>query len=121
MAKKILVIDDDANLQELYKRAFAQKGYAIYTANTGEKGIRLANEKKPDLILLDIMLLGGINGFDVLEALKKSTALKEIPVVILSNLDTERNTAMEIGATDYIVKYDTDIDNVIAVTEKHLS
>ncbi len=112
--KKILIIEDDLHLQSIYKESFGPLGVEILVATTGTQGLQIAREHHPDLIILDIMLPSGLNGFDVLEQLKRDEGLKAIPVVVLTNLDSERKTALDIGAVDYLVKANTSIQNVVA-------
>lgn len=108
--KKILLVEDDEQLQASYLKLFTAEKYQVFQAFTGEQGLELAKANMPDIILLDIMLKGGINGFDVLENLKKNRDLFNIPVLMLTNLDSERKLALSIGAVDYLVKANTSID-----------
>lgn len=119
--KKILVIEDDGEVQKVYKDLFDEEGYVTIPAYTAPKGLELAASEKPDLIILDIMLPGGKNGFDVLEEIKGTEDLKKIPVLVLTNMDSERNVALMIGATDYMVKSDTAIDELKEKVKKLLS
>jgi DNA-binding response OmpR family regulator len=100
----ILLIEDDNLLQELYKGKLRDEGLNVVVAGDGKGGLDLIRSQKFDLILLDIMLPGGINGFDVLETLKKDPAFSQIPVIVLTNLDSEEKVAREIGAADYLKK-----------------
>lgn len=111
--KKILIIEDDSALQQIYKEAFTPEGIAIEEAMTAKEGLEKAKLAPPDLIILDIMLPGGMNGFDALEKLKQDPKLKDIPVVILTNLDSEKDSALKIGAVDYIIKSTTSIKDVV--------
>ena len=72
---KILLIDDDEALCRMYQKELTAKGYEVFTAFDGRSGLTLVHNHKPDLILLDIMLPGEMNGFDVLEQLKKNGPL----------------------------------------------
>lgn len=101
---KILFIEDDADLQKIYGEAFKRKGHEVIAVTDGNQGLFLAKKLKPNLILLDIMLPQGTNGFDVLEQLKKDEKLKKIPVIVLTNLETEKEIAMSIGVSDYLIK-----------------
>lgn len=118
--RKILMIEDDQQLQQSYQKLFTVEGYEVFQAFTGEQGLQLAKEKKPDIILLDIMLQGGVNGFDVLEQLKKDRDLFNIPVLMLTNLDSERKLALSIGAVDYLVKANTSIDVLLEKVKNYV-
>jgi DNA-binding response OmpR family regulator len=102
--KKILVIEDSSELQQLYLDALTQKGFQASFATTAQKGIGMMQAEQPDLLVLDIMLPGGGNGFDILEQMKRDPRLATVPVVIVTNLDSEEKTARDIGVKDYIVK-----------------
>jgi DNA-binding response OmpR family regulator len=101
---KILLVEDDNLLHKLYEGALTDEGFDVVVASDGKTGLDLLKSKSFDLILLDIMLPGGVNGFDVLEVLKKDEALKKIPVIVLTNLESEEKVAREIGAVDYFKK-----------------
>jgi DNA-binding response OmpR family regulator len=112
--KRILIIEDDMMLQTVYKQKFEAAGLEVYQAINGNLGMTLAKDKSPDIILLDIMLPEGMNGFDVMEQLRQDTGLSKVPVVVLTNLDSEKDTAMSIGAVDYVVKANTSIDDLVS-------
>jgi len=113
MTKKILVIEDDIALVKAYKEMFKPEEISVIGATTAQEGLTLVKSEKPDLIILDIMLPGGKNGFDVLEELKRNPATQKIPVVISTNLDSEEKVAKEIGVCNYIVKANTTKDEVM--------
>ena len=117
---KILLIEDDSQLVKLYQDVFVDAGFKVLTATTGKKGLEYARSENPDLILLDIMLPNGMNGFDVLEQLEKDGKLKRIPVFVLTNLDSEEKVAKEIGAADYIIKAHVDPSEVVERVKKVL-
>lgn len=121
MTKKILVAEDDKFYSAIYKKYLALDGVEIFFANDGEAALALAKEKKPDLILLDL-IMPKMDGFDVLENLKKDGELKNIKVVIMSNLGQEedKKKAMSLGAADYVVKSDISFDQITHVVEKYL-
>lgn len=108
MAKKgahILLVEDDSFLANIYKTKFELEGYQISVSNNGEDGLREAQKKSPDIILLDI-LMPKMDGFAVLEELKKSDKTKDIPVIMLTNLGQKEDVekATELGAVDYLIK-----------------
>lgn len=105
MAKSIIIVEDDKFLRELIAQKLAKEGYEILTAIDGEEGITQIREKKPDLVLLDL-ILPGIDGFEVLSRMKADPNLSKIPVVILSNLGQreEVERGIKLGAIDYMIK-----------------
>lgn len=111
--KKIFIVEDSMELQQLYAEALTQRGYQVSYASTAQKGIGMMQNDKPDLLVLDIMLPGGGNGFDVLEQMKRDPKLATVPVIVVTNLDSEEKTARDIGVTDYIVKSNVPFSEII--------
>ncbi len=103
--KQILIVEDDIFLSGIYQKKFEVEGFSVIIADNGEKGCNEAKKKKPDLILLDI-LLPKLDGFAVLKKLKADCETKNIPVILLTNLgqkdDVEKG--IEMGAVDYLIK-----------------
>ena len=114
MSKTILFIEDEQALQKTVGERLSQEGYEIISALDGEIGLNLANAKKPDLILLDL-ILPKIQGLDVLKKLKETKETKEIPVIILTNLEEMEkiNKALELGATAYLVKANYSLEELV--------
>lgn len=103
--KRVLLVDDEAYLREIYDIELTREGFEVILATNGEEGLASIRKEKPDAILLDLQMPGK-NGFDVLEALKEDEQLKRIPVVILSNVD-EEETFKKVGEFEthfYLVK-----------------
>jgi len=119
--KKILIIEDESALQRTLGDTLRKEGYEISAALDGESGLRLAQTQKPDLILLDL-ILPRLNGFEVLKQLKSAEDTKEIPVIVLTNLeameDIER--ALDSGATTYLVKAQYSLEEVVEKIKKTL-
>ena len=101
----ILIIEDDKFLRDLISRKLSKEGYEVEEAIDGEKGLKKVKEKKPDLVLLDL-ILPGVDGFEVLEEIKKDPAIASIPVVILSNLGQKEDIekGLRLGASSYLIK-----------------
>lgn len=118
--KTILVIEDDREQQKILAEKLEPEKFRLLKAFDGSEGWNLIQKDKPDLIILDIMLPGGMNGFDFLEKLKREASYKNIPVIVLTNLDTERKTSKTIGATDYLIKSDTSINDLVNKIKTHL-
>ncbi len=105
MSKKIVLIEDDNVILEMYKLKFKEEGFELSLATDGEEGLELIKKEKPALVLLDI-ILPKMDGFAVLAALKKDDSTKNIPVLLLTNLGQKADIekGKEMGANDYIVK-----------------
>lgn len=102
---KILLIEDTLEMQHLIQTNLAARGYEVITASTGEQGLWLAHQRQPDLVLLDIRL-PGMNGWDVLRALKSDSQIKSIPVILMTASEFPDNDtrAIELGAAWYFSK-----------------
>lgn len=103
--KKILVVDDTKDILLVVRRRLQSWGYEAFTADSGEEGLRLAQEHAPDLILLDIMM-PKMKGRDVCARLKADPTTQHIPVIFLTALGLADHIkgGMDFGAEDYIVK-----------------
>lgn len=102
---KILIVEDDEFLANIYQTKFEIEGFKVFAAGDGEQGLKLASSKEPEIILLDI-LLPKLDGFAVLEQLKKDPATKNIPVILLTNLGQKEDVqkGLKMGAADYLIK-----------------
>lgn len=102
---KILIVEDEESILELYKLRLQQAGYEVFVAGDGEAGVLMASNSHPDLVLLDI-LMPKADGYDMLRELKASPKMRDIPVIIFSNLSQkeEIGKGLKLGALDYIVK-----------------
>src|SRR5690554_5286235 len=106
MAKKrLLIIEDDVDVQEMLAVYFESLGYEVLLATEGAEGIALARSKFPNLILLDVML-PDMDGFDTCKALRTSTLTKYIPITFLTQRDAraDKVAGLELGADDYVTK-----------------
>ncbi|MEA1936921.1 MAG: response regulator [Patescibacteria group bacterium] len=102
---KVLIIEDDSYIMEMYKIKFAYSGFEVISASDGEKGLKILEKERPDIILLDV-IMPKKDGFSVLKEIKSKPAIKEIPVVLLTNLGQRENIekGFELGAVSYIIK-----------------
>ncbi|MDX9786504.1 MAG: response regulator transcription factor [Desulfobacterales bacterium] len=102
---KILIVDDEEDIQELVRVNLEKEGYETACAETGEKALKLANRDNFDLIVLDLML-PGLDGLEVSQQLKGNPATKNTPIVMLTAKGEEADvvTGLELGADDYITK-----------------
>lgn len=122
MAKKILVIDDEFAIAQLIKLYLEDKGYSVDMALSGTEGVKMAKEKKPDIITLDIMM-PEMNGFQVMEVLKKDPDTAKIPVILISVVGgPQKERGFRLGAVDFISKpiEEDNLFNSIKKVEKDL-
>lgn len=114
---KVLIVEDDKFLSELISTKLDKEGFNIALAGDGETGLKKAEEFKPEIVLLDIML-PGMDGFEVLEKLKAhaDSSIKKIPVIILSNFGQESKVerGLQLGAVDYLVKANFTTGEIVA-------
>jgi len=120
--KKVMIVEDDTVLANALKLALENEGYELSLATDGEEAERMIKEEVPDLILLDL-LLPIKNGFEVLKVMRQDPSTKDISVVILTNFEQETsiNEGKKLGAKDYIVKANVDIQDVPGIVRKYLS
>lgn len=105
---KVLIVEDEPSLQNMYRLKFEKEGFEVYVANDGRPGLDMARKHHPDVILLDVVL-NDTDGFYVLKKLKKDSETSSIPVIISSNLSTTKdiNYALDNGAAGYMIKSNT--------------
>jgi DNA-binding response OmpR family regulator len=118
--KQILIIEDDADLQHIYAEELASAGYDVITSSMGTEGFNLAKYHKPDLIILDLMLPGHLNGFDLIKKIKDEDTLKSTPIIVLSNLDAEEKSVRAMGITEFFVKSNTSLSVLVEGIHKIL-
>ena len=100
--KSVLIVDDDVKLVELLELYFQKDGFTVYTANDGLTALKVARDKNPDILVLDLML-PGMDGWDICRTLRRDS---EVPILMLTARDEEsdRLIGLEIGADDYVTK-----------------
>ncbi len=120
-APKILVVEDETFLVKIYTVKLKKEGFDVSIANDGEQAVKMAEELKPDLILLDL-ILPKLNGFEALERMRASAANKSTPVIVLSNLGQEEDIkrAEGLGADGYLVKANFSIQDIVAKIQETL-
>ena len=105
MTKKILLIDDDPNIVTLLKSRLESAGYSVVSAHDGVKGLDLARKRKPDLIIVDV-IMPNIDGYQFCLLLRSDERCKKIPVIMLTSMNEkmDRMTGKALGADEYITK-----------------
>jgi two-component system, OmpR family, phosphate regulon response regulator PhoB len=104
--KKILIVDDREEIRELVEITLKSKDYQIFKAKSGEEALDIARAEIPDLILMDIMMPGGMDGLEATRAVRSFPETRNCPVIILTGRgeDCDRTEGLEAGATDYFAK-----------------
>jgi CheY-like chemotaxis protein len=117
----ILVVDDDVLLRDMYAERLKAEDFNVLVAQNGEEALTLLGQQKPDVILLDIMM-PKVNGFNVLDTIKNTPEIKDIPVILLTALIQEENRkrGMAAGAFDYIAKSESMPAEVVAKVRQAL-
>ncbi len=118
---KILLVEDDSNLREIYSARLGAEGYEIFSANDGEEALAIAMREKPDLIISDVMM-PKISGFDMLDILRATPETKDVKIIMMTALsqDEDRQRGVELGADHYIVKSQVTLDEVIIIVKQVL-
>ncbi|MCA9626581.1 MAG: response regulator [Myxococcales bacterium] len=103
---RILVVEDQDSIRKMIEALVRARGYEVVAVPNGAKGIDVATTEPPDIVLLDLMLPGQYDGFEVCRRLRANPTTKKVPVVIISALDDKesRGKASEAGATAYYTK-----------------
>ncbi|MEK7461094.1 MAG: response regulator [Patescibacteria group bacterium] len=119
MSKKLLLVEDDITLRDLYAARFGIENYELSVANDGESGLAMAQEILPDCMLLDLRI-PKLNGFEVLRRLKENPKTKKIPVIVLTALsgDEDRRKCLEAGAAAFLTKAETMPKEVLTHVKK---
>ena len=120
--KKVLIIEDDPYIADMYAMKFRMNEYEVKLAKNGEKAFDELQKEKPDIILLDL-LMPGMDGYEFLEKFKKEKEFKNIKVIILTNLGQKREIerGLKLGADDYAVKAYFTPKEVVKKVEKILN
>lgn len=118
---KILLVEDDVNLREIYSARFAAESYQVITASDGEEALATAVRERPDLIVLDVMM-PKISGFDVLDILRSTPETKETKVIMMTALsqDADRQRGEALGANKYLIKSQVTLEDVVNAVKEAL-
>ena len=120
---KILLGEDEEFVARSYIRKMQVEGYEVVHAHNGEEALKLMGVEKPDLVILDLMMPIK-TGFEVLQEIKSGpdAALKKIPIIVASNLGqkTDIDTALSLGAIDFLIKSNISLKELVTKIEEHL-
>lgn len=120
---KILIIEDDRFLLNIYTTTFKKENFEVRTATGGEQGFEIMKNEHPDIVLLDIMLPGDMDGLKILEEAKKAKETATIPIMILSNLEDDKTISegLKLGANGYFIKSQSEPGDVVRNVQTLLS
>lgn len=118
-AKSVLIVEDEAGLRELYEEELRAAGWLVFAVGNGEEGLALAQNRLPQVVILDVML-PGMSGLDMLAAMRQTAALKETPVVVLSALEDidDRARGLALGAKKYFGKNEASPETIIKALDE---
>jgi len=118
---KILLIEDDSLIVKIYSTRLKADGYTIISADNGEDGLSIAEKELPDFILLDVMM-PKVDGFTVLQELRKNPSFEKTPIIVYSNLgqESEMQKAVSLGATEFIVKANISPTELVAKIKSYV-
>lgn len=119
--KIVLIVEDDEFLRSLTAKRLEKESLGVMIAVDGENAMNVLSENRPDIILLDL-LLPGLNGFEVLEKVRQDDNLKDVPIIVFSNLGQKEDLekAKSLGANDYLIKANFTLDDVIAKIKNYI-
>jgi DNA-binding response OmpR family regulator len=109
--KKILLVEDDDILRDVYKHYFEKEGFWVYSVNNGPDAVAFTENQEFDIVLLDI-IIPGFDGFTVLRKIRENQKTSKMPVMIMTNLDEDKymTRALKLGANEYLIKANTTPD-----------
>lgn len=119
---KIMLVEDDINLRDIYTARFQAEQFQIVAASDGEQALALAVSEKPDLIVLDVMM-PKISGFDVLDILRSTPETKATKVVMMTALDqpSDRERGEKLGVNKYLIKSQVTLEDVVKTVKDLLA
>lgn len=119
---KVMLVEDDNNLREIYEARLKAEGYTIVSAKDGEEALVVAKAEKPDLIISDVMM-PKISGFEMLDILRNTDGLRDTPVIMLTALgqSEDQTRADKLGANRYLVKSQVTLEDIVRVSHELLN
>jgi CheY-like chemotaxis protein len=118
---KIMIVEDDSFVMDIYQTKLSQEGYEVLPAENGAEAIKKLEKEIPDLVLLDI-IMPYVDGLQVLRKIKADEKLKDIPVILLTNLSQKENIneGLGLGADDYLIKSHFTPSEVLEKIKKYI-
>ncbi|MBW3538021.1 response regulator [Candidatus Parcubacteria bacterium] len=119
---KVLLVEDDINLRDIYSARLAAEQYDILTASDGEEALATAVRERPDLIILDVMM-PKISGFDVLDILRSTPETKDTKIIMMTALsqDSDKQRGESLGVNKYLIKSQVTLEDVVTAAKEALA
>ena len=119
---KILIFEDDFFIEDIYFKKLVQVGFEVKSFKNYLNVVKLVAEEEPDILLIDLLVPGEVDGFNAIRLLKKDERTKEIPIIIVSNIDSKEQVrlGLDLGAVNYLIKALHSPTELVAFFTKHL-
>ncbi len=119
--KKILIVEDDEFISDIYTKKLSDEGFLVFLAQDGGSAVKMLRECQPDILLLDLMIPVK-TGFEVLEEIRNDSEFRDLKVIIMSNLNLDEDIAraQELGVSGYMVKAVTSLDDLVLKVREQL-
>ncbi len=119
--KTVFIVEDDIFLIKAYQIKFGNEGFNVMVAADGKEALSYLDKEPADIVLLDLML-PGMSGFDVLQAIRSNPKWSKVPVIILSNLGQQQDIdkGKALGANDYIIKTNIKISDIVGKVREYI-
>ena len=117
----VLIVEDEESLARVLEDTFSREGFEVFTAKDGEKGLEMAIEKKPNAVVLDL-ILPKKRGQEVLRSIRETVQLASTPVIVTSNIDNSSQIyeCITYGAQDYFIKSEISINDLVGHVKKRI-
>ena len=109
----VLIVDDQGGILKLIGRIYHDEGFKVHVATDGTRGLEKALELKPDLVILDVMMPDGYEGFDVARTIREEMGLRDLPIVLLTNLHARKKVAYKFAPDETYLPVDVFLDKPV--------
>ncbi len=118
---RVVLVEDDEILSAMYDEALSLMGFSVGVAKSGQEGLRLMEENEPDIVILDIVMLDG-DGFFVLRKIRENQKIKNVPVIMHTNLynESDKAEALKLGAKEYVIKAQITPKQLAQIVKKYV-
>jgi CheY-like chemotaxis protein len=110
---KVLVVDDDPDFQEVHRVVLENRGFEVSAAYTAEEGLEKIRDEEPDLVILDVMLPDGYEGFEVARQVREELGLRDLPILILTSIHARKQVSYRFAPDDDWIPVDVFLDKPV--------